>query len=133
MSLTSDVTVDASKFDRSTIDKETLDFNDKLIKIWADGPRWYEVRVYSETHLGQRAPQYLDKKQVGAAEYRKMRWEGKTPLPKPIVLPEGFNGALPSREAGREFPYRVFKPSSGKSNGIHMHIHGGGWVLMSEA
>lgn len=112
MTLKSDVTVDASKFDRSTIDKQTLEFNDKLIKIWADGPRWYEV---------------------GAAEYRKMRWEGKTPLPKPIVLPEGVNGALPSREAGREIPYRVFKPSSGKSNGIHMHIHGGGWVLMSEA
>ncbi|KAI4684242.1 hypothetical protein J4E81_009122 [Alternaria sp. BMP 2799] len=38
----SDVTVDASKFDRSGIDKQTLEFNEKLIKIWADGPRWYE-------------------------------------------------------------------------------------------
>jgi acetyl esterase/lipase len=63
-----------------------------------------------------------------------MRWEGKTPLAKPVVLPEGVNGSLPSREAGREIPYRVFKPSEGvKSKGIHMHIHGGGWVLMSEA
>ena len=41
--LKSDVIVDASKFDRSTIDKQTLEFNKKLIKIWADGPRWYEV------------------------------------------------------------------------------------------
>jgi len=41
--LKSDVLVDASKFDRSTIDKQTLEFNEKLIKIWADGPRWYEV------------------------------------------------------------------------------------------
>ncbi|PZD32816.1 Aes, Esteraselipase [Pyrenophora tritici-repentis] len=57
--LKSDLTVDASKFDRST---------------------------------------------VGAAAYRQMRWEGKTPLPKPIVLPEGTNGALPSRDAGREIP-----------------------------
>jgi len=71
--------------------------------------------------------------QVGAAAYRQMRWEGKTPLPKPVVLPEGFNGSLPSRDAGREIPYRVFKPSGGVSRGIHMHIHGGGWVLMSEA
>ena len=39
----SDVTVDASKFDRDGIDKQTLEFNEKLIKIWADGPRWYEV------------------------------------------------------------------------------------------
>jgi hypothetical protein len=44
MSLKSDLTIDASKFDRANIDKETADFNEKLIKIWADGPRWYEVR-----------------------------------------------------------------------------------------
>jgi hypothetical protein len=44
MSLKSDITVDASKFDRANIDKETAEFNEKLIKIWADGPRWYEVR-----------------------------------------------------------------------------------------
>ncbi|KAF1947129.1 alpha/beta-hydrolase [Clathrospora elynae] len=112
MALTSDLTIDAAKFDRSTIDKQTLEFNDKLIKIWADGPRWHEV---------------------GAAEYRKLRWEGKTPLPKPVVLPEGVNGMLPSRDAGRDIPYRVFKPAGGVSKGIHMHIHGGGWVLMSEA
>lgn len=43
MSLKSDLTIDASKFDRETIDKQTLEFNEKLIKIWADGPRWYEV------------------------------------------------------------------------------------------
>jgi hypothetical protein len=45
MSLKSDVNVDPTKFDRKNIDQETLDFNDKLIKIWADGPRWYEVRT----------------------------------------------------------------------------------------
>jgi hypothetical protein len=44
MSLESDVKIPAAKFDRSTIDKQTLEFNEKLIKIWADGPRWYEVR-----------------------------------------------------------------------------------------
>jgi acetyl esterase/lipase len=44
MSLQSDLTVNASKFDRANIDEETLAFNEKLIKIWADGPRWYEVR-----------------------------------------------------------------------------------------
>jgi hypothetical protein len=45
MSLKSDVNVDPAKFDRKNIDQETLDFNQKLIKIWADGPRWYEVRT----------------------------------------------------------------------------------------
>ncbi|KAF1838991.1 alpha/beta-hydrolase [Decorospora gaudefroyi] len=112
MPLTSDLTINASKFDRNTIDKQTLEFNEKLIKIWADGPRWYEV---------------------GAAEYRKMRWEGRTPLPKPVVLPEGENASLPSREGGREIPYRVFRPGEGGGRGVCLHIHGGGWVLMSEA
>ncbi|KAJ4353989.1 uncharacterized protein N0V89_005721 [Didymosphaeria variabile] len=112
MPLKSDLTIDASKFDRSLSDKETTEFNKKLIQIWKDGPRWYEV---------------------GAAEYRKLRWEGQTPLPKPIVLPEGINGTIPSRDAGREITYRIFKPASGVSKGVHLHIHGGGWVLQSEA
>lgn len=43
MSLQSDLTIDASKFDRKLTDKQTEEFNEKLIKIWADGPRWYEV------------------------------------------------------------------------------------------
>jgi hypothetical protein len=43
MALKSDLAIDAAKFDRKNIDKETLEFNQKLIKIWADGPRWYEV------------------------------------------------------------------------------------------
>ncbi|KAF2181809.1 alpha/beta-hydrolase [Zopfia rhizophila CBS 207.26] len=111
MPLKSDVIVDASKFDRSLASKKTEQFNEGLIKIWKEGPRWYEV---------------------GAPEYRKMRWEGKTPLAKPVVLPEGVNGMIPSRDVGREIPYRVFKPT-GESKGIHMHIHGGGWVLQSEA
>jgi hypothetical protein len=45
MSLESDLTINASKFDRSTIDEQTLAFNQKLIEIWADGPRWYEVCI----------------------------------------------------------------------------------------
>jgi hypothetical protein len=47
MSLKSDLSVDAAKFDRKNIDKETIEFNKKLIKIWADGPRWYEVGICS--------------------------------------------------------------------------------------
>ena len=47
MPLTSDLTIPASKFDRANIDQQTLDFNAKLIKIWAEGPRWYEVSLLS--------------------------------------------------------------------------------------
>ena len=46
MGLQSDLSIDASKFDRATVDKQTLEFNEKLIKIWADGPRWYEVSPF---------------------------------------------------------------------------------------
>lgn len=44
--LQSDLTLPAAKFNRATIDLETQAFNEKLIKIWADGPRWYEVRTF---------------------------------------------------------------------------------------
>ena len=65
MSLKSDLTIDASKFDRKLADKQTEEFNEKLIKIWADGPRWYEVScrvICSPTPLtrlgrGGRVPQ----------------------------------------------------------------------------
>lgn len=131
MPLTSDLTVDASKFDRKLADEQTKQFNQKLINIWKSGPRWNEVsHIIDHDHFFP--IQQSNRDQVGAAEYRKLRWEGKTPLPKPVVLPEGINGTIPSRDSGREIPYRVFKPANGVSNGIHLHIHGGGWVLQSE-
>ena len=70
MSLQSDVTVAASKFDRSTIDKQTLEFNEKLIKIWADGPRWYEVSL--TTH---------------PTPYPLIPSTYSPPLPSPITIP----------------------------------------------
>lgn len=62
-----------------------------------------------------------------------MRWNGETPLPKPVVLESGVNFTIPSREKGRDIPCRMFKPENGEVKGIYMHIHGGGWVLQSEA
>jgi hypothetical protein len=59
MSLTSDVNVDAAKFDRKNIDQETLDFNQKLIKIWADGPRWYEVCSMQCNAIQNNHPVYI--------------------------------------------------------------------------
>jgi hypothetical protein len=43
MPLKSDIYVDASKFDESLQSEKTKLFNEKLIQIWKDGPRWYEV------------------------------------------------------------------------------------------
>lgn len=62
-----------------------------------------------------------------------MRWNGETALPRPTVLDHGKDINLPSREAGRSIPCRVFEPEAGKAKGVFYHIHGGGWVLQSEA
>jgi acetyl esterase/lipase len=61
-----------------------------------------------------------------------MRWDGETPLPKVVVDETGKNFSIPSRDAGRDIPCRMFEPSSGKARGVFFHIHGGGWVLQSE-
>jgi acetyl esterase/lipase len=61
-----------------------------------------------------------------------MRWNGETPLPKPVVLESGVDTTIPSRDTGRELPCRVFKPENEETKGVLMHIHGGGWVLQSE-
>lgn len=46
-----------------------------------------------------------------------MRWNGETPLPKPVELESGKNIKLPSRDKGREIPCRVFQPENGKPKG----------------
>jgi hypothetical protein len=43
MPLKSDLTIDASKFDRSLTDKKTQELNEKLGQIAKAGPKWYEV------------------------------------------------------------------------------------------
>lgn len=65
----------------------------------------------------------------GLAAYR----NGETPLPKPIVLEHAVNITIPSRDSGRDIPCRVLKPTKTEPKGVYYHIHGGGWVLQSEA
>ncbi len=62
-----------------------------------------------------------------------MRERGETALPKPIRLPQAKDFDIPSREEGRIIPCRLLTPEHvGQVKGVFMHIHGGGWVLMSE-
>jgi acetyl esterase/lipase len=75
---------------------------------------------------------HLMNTQVGAEKYRQMRWNGETAFPKPAVVDSGKDIKLPSRDAGREIPCRVFTPDSGSPKAVFMHIHGGGWVLQTE-
>lgn len=112
MPLTSDLKIDAGKFDAKSISKETHAFNDQLIQIMEGGPKWYEV---------------------GAAKYRQMRENGETPLPKPVHMDRAKDILVPSRENGRNIPCRLVTPEGGKKpRGVFYHIHGGGWVLQNE-
>ncbi|KAF2086994.1 hypothetical protein K490DRAFT_43358 [Saccharata proteae CBS 121410] len=117
MPLSSDLYISHAKFNPNEISKKTADLNASLTETMNDGPRWYEA-----TH------------QVGAEKYRQMRWNGETALPKPVVIDSGVNFGIPSRDTGRDIPCRVFKPDGhAPVKAVYMHIHGGGWVLQSEA
>lgn len=65
-----------------------------------------------------------------------MRWEGKTAMPRPVVL-DGDDGGEDGELLEKGIPVRIFRPKDDgkgevKARGVFCHIHGGGWVLQSE-
>ena len=71
MTITSDIVLDASKFNPENIAESTKKAAVLQESVTTNGPRWWEV---------------------GAEKYREM-WElGQTPLPKPVYLPEALDG-----------------------------------------
>jgi acetyl esterase/lipase len=110
MPIESDLAINASKFSPGSIAKSTKQANTLLADITANAPKWY---------------------QVGAVEYREMQLSGKTPLPPPVYLQNAIETTIPSRDASRQIPVRVYKPDNGDSKGVYLHAHGGGWVLGS--
>ena len=109
MPITSDITLDVSRFRPENVTEPTKKAAAFLESITTEGPRWWEV---------------------GIEKYREMRELGQTPLPKPVYLPEALDGNVASRDAGREIPIRIYKPDSGQpSKGVFLHFHGGGFVL----
>lgn len=111
MPIPSDLTLNVSKFRPESITEPTKQAAALLERVTANGPRWWEV---------------------GAQKYREMWEHGQTSLPKPVYLPEALDGTLPSRDAGRDIPIRIYKPDNGQpSKGIVLHFHGGGFVLAS--
>jgi acetyl esterase/lipase len=111
MTLTSDLTLDATKFHSDSVPNDVKKLNTALEKITAAGPHWY---------------------QVGIAKYREMRENGETSFPPTVYLEEARDTQIPSREAGRNIPLRVYMPDNGQpSKGIFLHFHGGGFIIGS--
>ncbi|PLB37147.1 alpha/beta hydrolase [Aspergillus candidus] len=109
MPITSDITLDVSKFRSENATEPTKKAAAHLESVTKGWPRWYEV---------------------GIEKYREMRELGTSPLPKPVYLPEALDGTVPSRDAGREIPIRIYKPDNDQpSQGVFLHFHGGGMVL----
>ena len=106
--ITSDLTLDASKFSPASVKEDTSEFNEFIEGITGEGPQWHEV---------------------GAAKFREMQEANETSLPAPRLLPAAKDGSLTSRDPGRSIPLRVYKPDNGwASKGLFLHIHGGGFV-----
>lgn len=105
--------VQPSIFDPAGLAPESREFNSKLSQITASQPKWFEI---------------------GAEAYRRLRSEGGTALPAPILLVSAIRLDIPSRDSSRQIPCRVFKPQHGGAvRAVFMHIHGGGWVLGNES
>ena len=107
----SDLVLDASKFRLEAIPQTVKKSNDGIRKLTVNSPKWWEV---------------------GVEKSREMRVNGEAPFPKPVML-DGTPFEIPSRDSGRKIPCRIMKPDNGQYKAVIMHIHGGGWVLMTES
>lgn len=111
MPLTSDVTVDATKFHPSNVDAGTEKILQIMKSTTENAPKWYDI---------------------GAAKYREMISSGKTQFPAPPVEPNAQNSTIPSRDSDRQIPIRFYKPDNGEpSKGVYLFFHGGGFAFSS--
>jgi acetyl esterase/lipase len=67
--------------------------------------------------------------EIGAAKFRALQDEGKIGWPLRPKLERAKNIFIRSREAGREIKCRLLEPQNKASEGVFLHIHGGGFVL----
>lgn len=137
MPLQSDVMINAFKFDPRAVSEKSARLNEDLLKIDRSDPYWWDVSIIYlpfKTFNGPNSTSAsTNNSQVGATKFRQMRQNGETAFPKPTILPEGRDISIASRDPNRSIKCRLFNPASSKPNGVILHIHGGGWVLMSES
>lgn len=108
---TSDISVNSSKFHPDNVTDEAKNVNAFIMSTVGKYATWRDV---------------------GPAKFREMMEVGETIFPVPTYLPEAKDETLPSRDAGRDIPLRVYRPDNGeKSKGVILHIHGGGFIFGS--
>ncbi|KIX96492.1 uncharacterized protein Z520_07758 [Fonsecaea multimorphosa CBS 102226] len=107
---TSDAHYDISKFERSRVSEPTVKLIQDLSAASQKDVKWWEV---------------------GAAQYRRLRAEGQTAFPPPVLLDRAITLKIPSRQPGRDIACRVIKSANDSVRGVFLHFHGGGFVLGS--
>ncbi|KAF9893945.1 hypothetical protein FE257_008916 [Aspergillus nanangensis] len=112
MPITSDLSIDVSKFSAQNIDEATKRANAQLADMTTNAPRWEDI---------------------GAETLRAIQDTGEgSDVPPPVRLPNAVETTVPSREKDRDIPIRAFKPENGQpSRGVMLHFHGGGFVFGS--
>jgi len=95
---------DPSVFHDSAVSEETSAFNQRLITLLTPMAEWWEV---------------------GVDPVRAARRRGEGAFPAPQMSPRATDRRIP-RPSG-EIALRVIAPERPK--GVHLHIHGGGWVF----
>ncbi|PVH70413.1 hypothetical protein DL98DRAFT_661173 [Cadophora sp. DSE1049] len=83
MPLTSDLTLDASKFDPANITSKTTKFNANLQKTFDALPNWWDV---------------------GAPQFRTMRMRGETALAAPVLRSQRYGDPIAGCRAVRSLP-----------------------------
>ncbi|RDW80258.1 hypothetical protein BP6252_04896 [Coleophoma cylindrospora] len=111
----SDLAIDSTKFSRDAVGKDSQQFLALLRS--GNAPRdkpWWEI---------------------GIEEYRRREASGELKYQPRRLDPRVQTLSIPSRDADRYIPCRVFVPTSSDKTpkGVLLFIHGGGWSVFSNA
>jgi acetyl esterase/lipase len=99
---------DAELFDDASVDAETATLNGRTIELLTGQPEWWVT---------------------GADTFRILLRRGLGPFPAPVVSPRARTITITGKR-GNQIPLRVIAPAA-QPRGIHLYLHGGGWVLGS--
>jgi acetyl esterase/lipase len=97
--------LDPALFRPEAVAPETRALNESMVKLLTPLPNWWVL---------------------GAETSRAARRRGDGPFPAPVMSSRAHERSIPGPD-GNDIRLRVIAPDSPR--GVHLHIHGGGWVL----